>query len=76
MPLVLMNLPMGLSLRTALSLGSMLVSVIALLVFLKQVKTAQTYTYLPLGPALVLGILIALFWGQPLLAGYESLLKG
>lgn len=74
-PLFLMNLPMDIGLRTAISLGCMVLSIGALIVFLKQVKNSQSFTYLPLGPALVIGILIALFWGPQLLMGYQSLLK-
>jgi len=49
----------------------MLLSVVALIVFLKQVKNSQTFTYLPLGPALVIGILVSLFWGNQILVGYQ-----
>ena len=70
-PLVLMNLPLTPDVRLMVSMGCLLLSVVGLIVFLRQVRTAQTFTYLPLGPALVLGILVALFWGNPIMAGYQ-----
>lgn len=74
-PLALMNLEaLSLNDRTLLSLGCMLVSVIALVVFLRHIRQAQSFTYLPLGPALVIGALVALYWGEPLLAQYSQLL--
>lgn len=73
-PMLIMNLPVTPDVRTALSLLAMVVSLVALVVFLKQVKTAQSFTYLPLGPALVIGILIALFFGDQVMAGYQHFL--
>lgn len=73
-PLFLMSAPLSPETKTMLSLASLVISVIALIVFLRQVRTAQTFTYLPLGPALVLGILVSLFWGQDLIAGYQEFL--
>jgi hypothetical protein len=70
-PLFLMNLGLPLQVRTMASIVCMLLSVVALIVFLKQVKSSQNFTYLPLGPALVLGILVALFWGNQILASYQ-----
>ena len=67
-PFVMMNLPIPIATQSLLSLGCLLVSMSALIVFLRQVRTSQSFTYLPLGPALVLGILIALFWGSDLLS--------
>lgn len=69
--LVAMNSALPLDTRTAISLGCTAISLIALVVFMKQVKTAQTFTYLPLGPALIIGIIIALFWGNDMLAAYQ-----
>lgn len=74
-PLLLMNLELAANVRTVISLICMLLSLIALIVFLRQVKSSQTFTYLPLGPALVLGILIALFCGEQILAGYQAYLS-
>lgn len=71
-PLLMMHLPIPVSTQSAISLGCLLVSVIALFVFLRQVRTSQSFTYLPLGPALVLGILVALFWGRPILAAISA----
>lgn len=70
-PLILMNMGLPLQVRTMISLVFMLLSVVALIVFLKQVKNSHNFTYLPLGPALVLGILVALFWGNQILASYQ-----
>lgn len=72
LPLVLMNVPISLGLRSGLSLLCLLVSVVALLVFLKQVKNNENYTYLPLGPALIIGVLVALFWGEPMIQIYQQ----
>jgi leader peptidase (prepilin peptidase)/N-methyltransferase len=66
-PVAVMNLPIDISTQTTISLGCIGVSLIALIVFLKQVRNSQNFTYLPLGPALVLGILVALFWGPAIL---------
>jgi leader peptidase (prepilin peptidase)/N-methyltransferase len=70
-PLVLMNLPLSPEFRLMISMGCLVLSVVSLIVFLRQVRTAQTFTYLPLGPALVIGILVAVFWGNPIMAGYQ-----
>jgi leader peptidase (prepilin peptidase) / N-methyltransferase len=71
-PLILMNIGLPLDIRTNISLICMLFAVIALIVFLKQVRTAQTFTYLPLGPALIIGTFISLFWGNQMLAAYQQ----
>jgi len=71
-PLLLSNLVLSPDLRLGISSVCLLLSVISLFVFMRQVRTAQTFTYLPLGPALVLGSLIALFWGGPILAAYHT----
>lgn len=68
LPLLIMNLPISPSTQGMLSLACLAASIIALFVFLKQIRNSQSFTYLPLGPALVIGILIALFWGPELLA--------
>lgn len=70
-PLILMNTGMPVDIRMQISMACMVISVIALFVFLRQVKTAQSFTYLPLGPALIIGIIIALFWGNDLLSAYQ-----
>lgn len=69
-PLVLMNLPLTPETRMIISMACLILAIVALIVFLRQVRTAQTFTYLPLGPALVIGSLVALFWGHPILDGY------
>ncbi|WP_373532103.1 A24 family peptidase [Vampirovibrio sp.] len=73
-PLILMNTPFSPESKTLISLICLVISVIALIVFLKQVRTAQTFTYLPLGPALVLGILVSLFFGQDIISLYQGYL--
>lgn len=73
-PLFLMNAPLPPETKTLFSLIALVISIISLIVFLKQVRTAQTFTYLPLGPALVLGILVSLFWGNDIIAGYQAYL--
>jgi leader peptidase (prepilin peptidase)/N-methyltransferase len=72
LPLILMHLPMPVSLQSGLSLLSLLFSLVALGVFLKQIKNSESYTYLPLGPALVIGIIVALFWGHPIILAYQT----
>lgn len=72
MPLLIMNAGLDINTRTLISLLCLLVSVGGLFVFLKQVKTAQSFTYLPLGPALVIGILVSLFWGPQLIRQYQA----
>lgn len=79
LPLAILNLPasfpLSMGLRSGLCLLSLVAALGALIVFLRQVRRTESYTYLPLGPALILGILAALFWGEPLLAAYQSLLQ-
>ena len=52
------------TLLNGVELGCVVISLIALVFFLKNIKSSQNFTYLPLGPALVLGTLVALFWGR------------
>jgi hypothetical protein len=76
LPLWLMNLPKHDPLAehaNSLSLVCLFLCLVCLVYFLKLVKENQTYTYVPLGPALVLGSVISLFWGQPLLAAIAKL---
>ncbi|MGE0199533.1 MAG: A24 family peptidase [Candidatus Melainabacteria bacterium] len=70
-PLALMQLHLERSLETMLMLGCMGVSVIALVVFMRNIRQTESHTYLPLGPALVLGSIIALFWGQAILSHFH-----
>jgi leader peptidase (prepilin peptidase)/N-methyltransferase len=78
LPLVILNLPpdfpLSPGLRNAICLLSVIAALGALIVFLRQVRRTESYTYLPLGPALVLGALAALFWGESILVAYQSLL--
>ncbi|MEB3286138.1 MAG: prepilin peptidase [Vampirovibrionales bacterium] len=50
------------------TVGSIVLSLVSLFVFLKSVKQAQSFTYLPLGPALVIASLICLYFGNQLLS--------
>lgn len=74
LPLLILNLPANFPIpamvRGILCIAGLLAAVVGLVVFLRQVRQHENYTYLPLGPALVIGILVALFWGQPILDGY------
>ncbi len=70
-PLLLMNMGLSPELRMGISLACLVASLIALIVFLRQVKSAQTYTYLPLGPALIIGVIVALFWGNQMIDAYH-----
>lgn len=73
-PLFLMNAGLPAETTVWISLGCLILSLISLLVFLKQVRTAQTFTYLPLGPALIIGILVSLYWGNDLIGWYQHYL--
>jgi leader peptidase (prepilin peptidase)/N-methyltransferase len=75
LPMFTMSLGFAIEIRTAISLLCIVLTLVALIVFLKQVRTSQSFTYLPLGPALVIGILVALFWGQPIIAYYQTLMQ-
>lgn len=52
------------------ALASLAVSVTALWVFMRRVRESQSFTYLPLGPALVVASLLCLFWGPHWLGRY------
>ena len=45
----------------------------SLLVFLKQSKKRESFAYLPLGPAIVIGALIIIFYGNDMFVYYSSL---
>lgn len=75
-PLFLMDAGLAIGARAGLTLVCMLLAVVALIIMLKQVKTSQSFTYLPLGPALVIGTLVALFWGPQMIQGYAAYLQG
>lgn len=57
-------------LRAILVLACFGLSIAAMFIFLKRARDTQSFTYLPLGPALVIGSLVALFWGPQLLLQY------
>jgi leader peptidase (prepilin peptidase)/N-methyltransferase len=46
---------------------SAVVALVAVVFFLRCVRARESYTYLPFGPALVVGSLVALFFGAPIL---------
>ncbi len=59
-------LPLGTS--GIVSIVSLLASFVCLFFFMGSVKNRASHTYLPLGPALIVGSLVSLFWGPQLLA--------
>ncbi len=61
---------MDAGLRTVLILVLMVFSIVAVVILMRQVKRSQSFTYLPLGPALVLGSLTMLFWGRQIMDYY------
>jgi leader peptidase (prepilin peptidase)/N-methyltransferase len=50
------------------------VSLISLFIFMRNIRQSENYTYLPLGPALILGSIIALFAGSNILQMYLNYL--
>lgn len=68
LPYAIINMGLPKNTETAVVLGCMLIAVAATFYFMKQIKENRSFTYLPLGPALVLGSLVALFYGKTLLA--------
>lgn len=75
-PMALMSTDIPLDIRTLLSLVSLGLSVIALVAFLRTIKTKATFTYLPLGPALIIGILLVLYCAIPLKSYYLQVIGG
>ena len=70
-PLGISALPLpNRGMETALILLSFVLTIVALVIFLKRMKSSQSFSYLPLGPALVLGSVLMLFWGPQWLAHY------
>jgi leader peptidase (prepilin peptidase)/N-methyltransferase len=55
-------------------LGSLLGSAIGVILLATQVIKREDY--IPFGPFLVVGALVSLFFGQPILDWYEGLLAG
>ncbi len=74
-PLLIGNLAISPEMRMLLSLISLVGSLVALVVFFRQIRQTESYTYLPLGPALVIGALVALYYGQNLLTQYTHYLS-
>ncbi len=71
LPVWLAELPINnVLLRSGLVLGSFLLAMVSMFIFLKRARDNQSFTYLPLGPALVFGSIVALFWGQQLINSY------
>lgn len=75
LPIALINIPMDPGLRSLLSLLFLVLSLVALIVFMRNIRQNASYTYLPLGPSLILGVLVALFAGQPILQAYWAFLQ-
>lgn len=73
-PLLLLNVGLPPDVRAMVSLVCMLIGLGALVVFFRNIKAEQSFTYLPLGPALAIGVLVALFWGHPIIAAYQGYL--
>lgn len=67
---VLLNLLTGVnkSLALAITLVCFVVVIVSLFIILSQTKKRQSYTYLPLGPAIVIGALIVIFYGDIILS--------
>jgi leader peptidase (prepilin peptidase)/N-methyltransferase len=70
LPLFLLNIGWAPALRLGFCLASLLLAVVALIVFMRSIRESESYTYLPLGPALILGSLVTLFVGNQLLQEY------
>jgi leader peptidase (prepilin peptidase) / N-methyltransferase len=62
LPVGLSSLPVSTPVRNSMVLACVAITLFALWVFLRQVRHRQSYTYMPLGPALIAGSLIVLFW--------------
>jgi leader peptidase (prepilin peptidase) / N-methyltransferase len=63
MPLFIVNLGLAAQTNMLLSMGFILLTLIFMVFFLKRVRDRQEFTYMPLGPALVLGTFIMVFAG-------------
>ncbi|MBY0450251.1 MAG: prepilin peptidase [Cyanobacteria bacterium] len=64
LPLWLSELKLSQGMLTMALLACMGATLTCLIIFLLQIKKRQSFTYMPLGPALVLGSLIVLFLGD------------
>jgi leader peptidase (prepilin peptidase) / N-methyltransferase len=73
--LVMRLFPLDAMLGLALLMAGSVAAIVLLILFLLRLKKMQQFTYMPLGPALVVGALIALFGGQLLLAYYWGLFR-
>lgn len=67
LPVYLMSTPIDVNARSLYTMGCVLITLVALFFFMREIRQSQAMTFLPLGPALVLGTLVTLFWGEPLL---------
>ncbi|MEM0950971.1 MAG: prepilin peptidase [Cyanobacteria bacterium P01_H01_bin.74] len=74
LPSLAMQLNVPVAVRLGLGIASLVLAVVSLLVFLTQIKSRAEFTYMPLGPALIVGILVMLFWGSAISQWYQSLL--
>jgi prepilin signal peptidase PulO-like enzyme (type II secretory pathway) len=81
LPTVVMNLPntlwgiaLPLEMKTGISFSALALALVAMVVFFRCIKTRASFTYLPLGPALIIGIVLMLYWGTPVQQYYKHLL--
>lgn len=74
LPLAILHGPLGYAMNSQTSLWVTLVcivlSLISLFIFLRNVKRSESFTYLPLGPALVVASIVCLFWGPQILGKF------
>jgi len=74
LPLGILHGPLGYAMNSQVSLWVTLIclvlSLISLFIFLRNVKRSESFTYLPLGPALVVASIICLFWGPQILGQF------
>lgn len=66
-PIFVMTMPIEHGMRTTFTVVCIVITLIALVVFMRQIRESKSFNFMPLGPALVLGTLITLFWGEPVL---------
>jgi leader peptidase (prepilin peptidase) / N-methyltransferase len=75
-PVVILYMPMDSFLREYslwITLVCIVISLVALVIFMKTIKEKERINYLPLGPALVVGTLICLFFGPSVLTWVKHL---
>lgn len=65
--------PINPKLNLLITLVSFVVVIVCLMIFLKQSKKRETFAYLPLGPAIVIGALVVMFYFDSLQNWYTHL---